>query len=219
VNIPGWRGFPLLDRVREAYAAGRPVAIHNDAVAFAVAEHRWGAGRGHDNVLGMVVSTGVGGGLVLGGRRIDGATGNAGHIGHVCVDPAGPLCACGGRGCLEAIARGPAIAEHAVAHGWTGERTGIAVAAGARDGHPACRAAFERAGRATGIAVASAVALLDLDVVSIGGGIAESGDVFFTPLRVAFEEHAGLEFVRRARIVAPETGPLAGLSGAAALVL
>lgn len=112
-NMPAWRGFPLLERIRERYAGERRLAIHNDAVALAVAEHRWGAGRGHDHVLGMVVSTGVGAGLVLGGRRIDGKTGNAGHIGHTVVAPDGDLCRCGARGCLEPIARGPAIAAYA----------------------------------------------------------------------------------------------------------
>jgi glucokinase len=219
LNIHGWRDFPLLDRVRDRYALDRPAAIHNDAVALAVAEHRWGAGRGHDNVLGMVVSTGVGGGLVLGGRRVDGTSGNAGHVGHVVVEPDGPPCPCGGRGCVEAVARGPVIADHAVRLGWAGEQTGIAVAEGARAGDPACRAAFERGGRAVGIGIASVVALLDVDVVSVGGGISQAGDVFWAPLRAAFAEHGGMEYVRRCRVTTPELGPLAGLSGAAALVL
>jgi len=219
LNIPGWRDFPLLHRVRERWASERPAVIHNDAVALAVAEHRWGAGRGHDDVLGMVVSTGVGGGLVLGGRRVDGASGNAGHVGHVVVEPDGPACGCGGRGCLEAVARGPAIAAHAVALGWTGDETGLAVAAGARRGDPACLAAFERGGRAVGVGIASAVALLDVEVVSVGGGIAQSGEEFWAPLRAALAEHSGLDFVRRCRVTPAELGPLAGLSGAAALVL
>ncbi len=219
LNIHGWRDFPLLDRVREQYAGDRPAAIHNDAVALAVAEHRWGAGRGFANVLGMVVSTGVGGGLVLGGRRIDGTSGNAGHVGHVVVDPDGPSCPCGGRGCVEAIARGPALAAYAVSLGWTGEETGVAVAAGARAGDAACLAAFDRAGRAVGTGIASAAALLDLDVVAIGGGVAQAGDLFLDPVRAAFATHGGMDFVRRCRIVPTGTGPLAGLSGAAALVL
>ena len=219
LNIPGWRDFPLLERVRERWAGDRPAAIHNDAVALAVGEHRWGAGRGHDDVLGMVVSTGVGGGLVLGGRRVDGASGNPGHVGHVVVEPDGPLCRCGGHGCVEAVARGPAIAAHAVALGWTGEATGVAVAEGARRRDVACLAAFERGGRAVGIGIASAVALLDVEVVSVGGGIAQAGDAFWTPLRAALAEHGGMEFVRRCRVTPAELGPLAGLSGAAALVL
>ena len=219
LNIPGWRDFPLLARVRDRWARDRPAAIHNDAVALAVAEHRWGAGRGHDDVLGMVVSTGVGGGLVLGGRRVDGASGNAGHVGHIVVEPDGPPCGCGGHGCVEAVARGPAIAAHAVALGWTGEESGVAVAEGARRGDPACLAAFERGGRAVGTGIASAVALLDVEVVSVGGGISQAGDVFWTPLRAAFGEHGGMAFVRRCRVTPAELGPLAGLSGAAALVL
>jgi glucokinase len=219
INIPAWRGFPLLERMRARYGIGLPVGIHNDAVCVAVAEHRWGAGIGCDDVLGMVVSTGVGGGLLLGGRRIDGVSGNAGHIGHIVVDPAGPPCACGGRGCLEAIARGPAIAAHAVERGWSGEATGVAVAAGAAAGDDACRAAFDRAGRAVGVALASAVALLDVELVAVGGGIAEAGEVFFGPLHEAFAEHAGMEFVRRCSIVPASFGRGASLAGAAALVL
>jgi glucokinase len=219
LNIPGWRGFPLRARVGERYAATRPVAIHNDAVALAVAEHRWGAGRGSDNVLGMVVSTGVGGGLVIAGRRVDGTTGNAGHVGHVVVDPEGPPCGCGGRGCLEAVARGPAIAEHAVALGWVGAASGVAVAEGARNGDRACRAAFDRAGRAVGVACASTAALLDLDVIAIGGGIAQAGELLWTPLRAAFDLHAAMPYVRRCRVVPAALGPQAGLAGAAALVL
>lgn len=219
INIPGWRDFPLLDRVRERYAGDRPASIHNDAVALALAEHRWGAGQGHGHVLGMVVSTGVGGGLVIGGRRVDGGTGNAGHVGHIVVDPHGPACPCGGRGCVEAIARGPAIAEYAVSRGWRGEQTGVAVAEGARNDDPACLAAFDRAGRAVGLGIVSACAALDLDVVTIGGGVAQAGELFFGPVRRTFEEYAGLAFVRRCAIVPAQLGQLAGLSGAAALML
>lgn len=219
LNIPGWRDFPLLARVQERYAPDRPVAMHNDAVAVAVAEARWGAGRGSANVLGMVVSTGVGGGLVLGGRRIDGASGNAGHIGHVVVEASGPPCACGGRGCLEAVARGPAIAADAVARGWSGEVSGVAVARGARAGDSACIAAFTRAGTALGVAIASVAALLDLDVVCIGGGVARAGDLLFDPLRAAYREHARMGYLQHARIGPARLGQDVGLVGAAALVL
>jgi glucokinase len=219
VNIPAWRDFPLLERMRDRYGIGVPVGIHNDAVCLAIAEQRWGAARGHQNVLGMVVSTGVGGGLILGGARIDGASGNAGHIGHVVAEVDGPPCSCGGRGCVEAIARGPHIAAYAVELGWRGEQTGVAVAAGAAAGDAACLAAFARAGRAVGVAIASAAALLDLEIVAVGGGIAQAGEVFFGPLRAAFDEHAGMEFVRRCRIVPAALGPAAGLAGAAALVI
>jgi glucokinase len=218
-NMPVWREFPLLDRVRERYAGARPAVLHNDAVALAVGEHRWGAARGSDHMMGVTVSTGVGAGLVLGGRRVDGGTGNAGHLGHVVVDPQGPPCSCGGRGCAEAVARGPAIASYAVELGWTGARTGLAVAEAARSGDPACVAAYSRAGHALGTAIASAAALLDLDVVVVGGGISQAGEVFWAPLRAAFDEHAGWDFVRRCRITAAALGDHAALVGAAALAL
>ncbi len=123
LNIPAWRGFPLRARLAARFP-GLPVRIHNDAVCVAVAEHWQGAGRGSADMLGMVVSTGVGGGLILGGRLINGGTGNAGHIGHVVVEPeGGPRCGCGGHGCLEAVARGPALTEWALSQGWTPSST------------------------------------------------------------------------------------------------
>ena len=94
INVPAWRSFPLRDRLRERYPA-LPVRVHNDAICVVVGEHWRGAGRGAAHVLGMVVSTGVGGGLILGGRLVDGGSGNAGHVGHVVVDPDGPPCTCG----------------------------------------------------------------------------------------------------------------------------
>ncbi|RFU37979.1 ROK family protein, partial [Actinomadura logoneensis] len=119
LNIPAWRGFPLRDRLRETYP-GLPVRVHNDAICLAIGEHWRGAGRGRANMLGMVVSTGVGGGLILDDRLIDGASGNAGHIGHIIVDPDGPPCGCGGHGCLEAVARGPGLVAWAREQGWPG---------------------------------------------------------------------------------------------------
>ncbi|TDB86733.1 ROK family protein [Actinomadura sp. KC216] len=225
LNIPAWRGFPLRARLRDRYP-GLPVRIHNDAICVAVGEHWRGAGRGHDNVLGMVVSTGVGGGLILGGRLINGASGNAGHIGHVVVDPGGPPCACGGRGCLEAVARGPGLVAWAREQGWRradpgpvdGITAGAELAADARRGHPVASAAMRRAGRAIGIAIASATHLCDLDVAAIGGGLSQAGSLLFDPLEEAFRTHARMEFARHVRIVPAALGQTAGLVGAAALV-
>ena len=118
LNVTGWRGFPLRARLAERFA-GLPVRVHNDAVCAAVGEHWRGAGRGQANILGMVISTGIGGGLVLAGRLVDGGTGNAGHVGHIVVDPDGPPCGCGGHGCMEAVAAGPAVTRWALAHGWS----------------------------------------------------------------------------------------------------
>jgi glucokinase len=232
LNMPAWRGFPLRERLAERFP-GVPVRIHNDAVCLAVAEHWRGAGKGSDDMLGMVVSTGVGGGLILGGRLIDGGTGNAGHIGHVVVDPEGPPCRCGGRGCLEAIARGPGLAEWAVSKGWTpGSRPqdgGLyqeAATANARRlaqdaaaGDPIASAAMVRAGRAVGIAIASATHLCDLDVVTIGGGLSQAGPLLFDPLEEALRKHARMEFAARVRVVPAMLGQDAGLIGAAGLIL
>ncbi|MGP4026763.1 ROK family protein [Actinomadura sp. 3N407] len=221
LNIPAWRhGFPLRAKLRDRHP-GLPVRIHNDAICVAVGEHWRGAGRGRGNVLGMVVSTGVGGGLILGGRLINGATGNAGHIGHVIVDPDGPPCACGGRGCLEAIARGPGLVAWAQEQGWRQESrdaTGVELAADARRAHPVAVAAMRRAGRAIGIAIASTTHLCDLEVAAIGGGVSQAGALLFDPLEEAFRTHARMEFARRVRIVPADLGQTAGLVGAAALV-
>src|SRR3546814_6726851 len=108
LNIGGWRGFPLRGRLVEEL--GIEVRIDNDAKALALGEGWRGAARGVDSYVAMVVSPGVGGGILLDGRLLDGAAGNAGHIGHVIVEPAGRLCACGARGCLEAETPGPALA-------------------------------------------------------------------------------------------------------------
>lgn len=219
LNIPGWRGFPLRQRLAERFP-GVPVRVHNDAVAVAIAEHWLGAGRDVAHMLGMVVSTGVGGGIVLGGRLIDGATGNAGHVGHVVVDPAGPVCVCGGLGCLEAVARGPALARWAYERSWRpdGGGTGRDLTQDARAGDPVARAALARGGAAVGVAVASVTALCDVQLVVIGGGLAQAGDLIFEPLRASLERHAGLEFTKSVRVVPAELGQEAGLVGAAALV-
>jgi glucokinase len=221
LNIPAWRGFPLRARLRERFGA-IPVRVHNDAITMTAGEHWRGAGRGVANMLGMVVSTGVGGGLILDGQLIEGASGNAGHIGHVVVDPEdGPVCGCGGRGCLEGIARGPALVAWAQQEGWRPGRLDVTAKDLADDaalGHQVGRAAMHRAGRALGIAVASATSLCDLEVVSVGGGLSQAGALLFEPLEEALRAHAKLDFTRQVRVVPAALGQSAGLVGAAALI-
>jgi glucokinase len=222
LNIPAWRRFPLRERLTVRFGGGRLVVrVHNDAICVAAGEHWRGAGRGSKNVLGMVVSTGVGGGLILDNRLIDGASGNAGHIGHIVVYPDGPACVCGGRGCVEAIARGPALVEWAQAAGWRPDRPGVTakdLAADAAQGHGVARDALSRAGRALGIAIASATALCDLEVVAVGGGLSQAGALLFEPLQESLMLHARLDFTRKVRVVPTALGQNAGLVGAAALV-
>lgn len=222
LNIPAWRMFPLRERLAARFGTGGgPVRVHNDAICMVVGEHWRGAGRGRRNVLGMVVSTGVGAGLILDDHLIAGASGNAGHIGHVVVYPDGPACVCGGRGCLEAIARGPALTEWAQARGWRPDQPGMTardLSADAAQGHGVAVDALRRAGRALGIAIASATSLCDLEVVAIGGGLSQAGALLFDPLQEALAVHARLDFTRQVRVVPAALGQSAGLVGAAALI-
>jgi glucokinase len=222
LNMPAWRGFPLRKRLAEEFASDR-VLIHNDAVGLTVGEHWKGAGAGAANLLGMTVSTGVGGGLILSGRLDHGASGNAGHVGHVVVEPDGPVCACGGRGCLEAIASGPNTVRRALDEGWRPgpgvTAGGVALAAAAAAGDDLALRNLARAGRAVGTAIASCASLLDLEVAAIVGGFSQSGPPFWEPLRQAFATHAGLPFAAACRVVPGRLGEAAGLLGAAAFVL
>jgi glucokinase len=199
LNIPGWRGFPL--RARLAHAVGRPAFVDNDAKALALAEGWKGAAQGVSDYIGMVVSTGVGGGIVLDGRLLDGAAGNAGHIGHVIVDPGGAPCACGARGCLEAVASGPSIER----------RTGAPAAVAT----PEVRA---ETGRFVGRAVADVANLLDLRLAVVGGSVALGfGDAFFTAAQDELDACARISFSRGARVVPAALGADGPLMGAAAV--
>ncbi len=221
LNIPAWQRFPLRSRLA-GRLGGIPVRVHNDAICMVAGEHWRGAGRGRDDVLGIVVSTGVGGGLVLDGRLVNGASGNAGHIGHVVVEPDnGTPCECGGTGCLEAVARGPGLVRWAQSRGWRPDQadaTAKDLADDGAHGHPVGVAAMQRAGRALGIAIASAASLCDLEVVAIGGGLSQAGPLLFDPLEEALRAHARLDFTRDVSVVPAALGHSAGLVGAAALI-
>ncbi|MCB1016561.1 MAG: ROK family protein [Acidimicrobiales bacterium] len=199
LNIAGWRDFPL--RARLEAATGLPTFVDNDAKALALAEGWRGAARGVESYLAMVVSTGVGGGIVLEGRLLDGGSGNAGHVGHVVVDPAGRRCECGARGCLEAEASGTAIA--------------------AITGRPAAEAGAEvvaRTGRLVGRAVGSVANLLDLRLAVVAGSVALGfGDPFFAAAQDELDATACLDFSRGARIRPAGLGDAGPLVGAAAV--
>jgi len=201
LNIPAWRAFRLRDRLEESTAL--PVFIDNDAKALALGEGRFGAARGHANFLGMVVSTGIGGGIVLDGRLLDGADANAGHVGHVIVEPDGRRCVCGARGCVEAEASGTAIAEIT--------------------GRPAAEAPIDlrvRTGRLVGRAIANVANLLDLDLAVVAGSVALGyGDTFFTAAQAEIDERCRLEFARGTRVVAAELGASGPIVGAACVAL
>jgi glucokinase len=199
LNIPAWRRFPL--RARLADATGLPTFVDNDAKALALGEGWKGAAAGEDNFLAMVVSTGVGGGIVLDGRLLDGAAGNAGHIGHMIVEPDGRVCACGARGCLEAEASGLSIA-----------------AATGRLAAEADEATVTRTGTLVGRAVASVANLLDLRLAVVAGSVALGfGEPFFTAAQAELDARARLDFSAGARVVPAGLGERGPLVGAAAV--
>ena len=216
VNISAWRGFPVRDRVAAA-VPGVPVRLAGDGLCMALGEHWLGAGQGAAFMLGMVVSTGIGGGLVLDGVPYDGRTGNAGQVGHVVVDQHGPPCSCGGRGCVEAIASGPHLVDWAREQGWDGtDAKSLADAANAGD--DIALRAFVRGADAIAAMIASVAAVCDLDLVVIGGGVAKAGPLLFDPLHAALRGYAGLDFISGLRVVPAALGGDAGLVGAAALL-
>ncbi|MEU1231633.1 ROK family protein [Streptomyces sp. NPDC005828] len=217
VNIPGWRDFPLVDLVAGT-VPGVPVTLVGDAVAAALGEHWLGAGRGARSLLGIVVSTGVGGGLVLDGAAYSGPSGNAGHIGHTVVDPAGPPCVCGARGCVEAYASGPSMVRWARERGWAGDDA-RALAESAASGEPTAVAAFDRGTEALARGIIATATLCDVDRVVIGGGVAAAGPVLLDPLRTHLERAATLGYVKRVTVAPSTLGRHGGLLGAARTAL
>jgi glucokinase len=216
LNLPAWREFPLRELVEEALP-NIPVTLRMDGIAIALAEHWVGAARGYDNVMGMIVSTGIGGGLILHGNTVSGPTGNAGHIGHVEVAGFDDPCKCGGIGCVEAIASGPHTVAWANRQGWIGS-TGEELAAANLAGDPIAAAAIERSGRAIGQAIASATALVDLEIVAIGGGFSQVSPDLFTHMRTAVATRKQFGFVTKVQIVPTGLSSDGPLIGAAALV-
>jgi glucokinase len=223
LNIPAWQAFPLRARLADTF--DRPAIVDNDAKALALGERWRGAGRGSNNMLGMVVSTGVGGGVILDGRLLHGHAGNAGHIGHIIVWPDGPLCGCGARGCVEGVASGTGLArrlgvalDQGVATSLARGADAVAIAESARAGDALAQELFRTAGAGVGRGIASAAALLDLELVVIGGSIAlRAWDLLGPPLEAELQRSARLDFTRTVRVVRAELGDTAGLFGAALL--
>ena len=197
LNIAGWRSFPL--RARLAALTGLPTFVDNDAKALALGEGWVGAATGYDDYIAMVVSTGVGGGIVLDGRLLNGRLGNAGHIGHIVVVPDGRHCPCGSRGCLEAEASGTALE--------------------ALTGQPARLAPpewVERTGMLVGRAISSVAVLLDLSLAVVSGSVALGfGEPFFAAAQAQMDQLCRIEFARGARVVPGGLGDGGPLIGAA----
>ncbi|AEB08917.1 ROK family protein [Desulfobacca acetoxidans] len=208
-----------------------PVTIDNDANLFALGEHYQGAGRGEDNLLGLTLGTGVGGGLILNGRLWQGAGGPSAEVGHITIDPEGERCSCGNQGCLETLASATWTVR------WTAERlaagqksllqknwrenpeglSALTIYQAATAGDALAQKAFQRVGRALGIAIADVVHLLGIPLIIIGGNFAQSWDRFIGPLREELERR--LTFFPAAKLVIRPAalGDNGGLLGAARL--
>ena len=222
VNIGAWRDFPLVEHVRRAATAalGRPavVGLANDGHCFTLGEHWLGAGRDVASMVGMVLSTGVGAGAVLEDELFGGSTGNAVHLGHISVNAWGERCVCGGHGCVEMYARGPAMVAAAQRRGWTGGEDARALTVDARDGDPVALAVVDEGMRALAAGIATTATELDVTTFVLGGGVSKAGEVVFGPLRRHLADFAALPYVLDLE-VRPAVLENAGLLGAAALAL
>ena len=227
-----WRDLPIAQRMRDAL--GLPCQVDNDASMAAYGEFRFGAGRGYRHLLLVTVGTGIGGGIVADGRLFRGAHGFAAEIGHVIVEPDGPLCGCGNRGCWEQVASGGAIGrvgretvlEHPhslmfrLAGGDPASVTGKVVTEAAQQGDEVSAGIVAQAGRRLGEGIAGLVNVLDPQVVVVGGGVIVAGDLLLDPARASFVDALeGPEHRPRVPIVPAQLGNDAGAVGAAALAL
>lgn len=183
VNIKEWRKFPIVEKFA-ALTKNSNVILHGDAMAMVHAESRLGAGIGISNLLGVVVSTGIGGGLILDNRLHMGETGNSFFIGHHTIDFNGIDCVCGRKGCLEAYASGPRMVAIAKERGWkNSENRFEALAQSAREGDALALEVIDQGAKALAVGIVNCVASLDLQTVVVGGGVAQSGEIYWEPLR------------------------------------
>lgn len=214
--MPGWNNYPIRDTLQSLW--GCPVSVNNDAELGVLGEWAAGAGRGERNLAYIKVGTGIGAGLMLEGQIYRGITGSAGEIGHLTIDENGPLCTCGNRGCLEAIAGGRAIARQAQEAVLQKQRTLLAtiqpveritareVAWAAQQGDLVAQQILARAGTQIGIAIAGLVNLLNPSLVIIGGGVAQTGDMLLEPIRQAVQRRSLPAAARSVRITTAMLG-------------
>jgi glucokinase len=208
---------------------GLPVYVNNDANVAALAEQRFGAGRGCSDIVYLTISTGIGGGIISGGQLLLGAHGLAGEPGHTTVEPAGPRCNCGNVGCLEVMAAGPAIARHALNlmqqghHStlWVAVQGGMELTAemvgrAAQEGDDVALQAIARAAHYLGIGVLNLIHIFDPDRVILGGGVSKLGSLLFDPVRAWVREHAMTALQRETPVVPAALGDQVGLLGAVA---
>jgi glucokinase-like ROK family protein len=226
-SMPGWDGFPIRQRLEDLL--GKPVALHNDADLGALGEWSFGAGREARDMVYVKVGTGIGAGLLFGGRIYRGVSGTAGEIGHITIDQNGPRCTCGNRGCLEAMAGGAAIAEQAKLAVRRGEPTVLSsrrpvddliardVAEAVKQGDHLSQQLLRQSGPLIGTAVATLINLFNPSLVVIGGGVAEEGDLLLEPIRQAVRGRSLSASAKAVRIQAAMLGRRSSGMGAVAL--
>jgi len=224
-NIPEWVEFPLTEKLSSHF--GVPAYLDNDANLAALGEWKFGAGRGHHDVLYLTISTGIGGGVIIDNRLLHGYHGLAAELGHVTVLAGGPVCSCGFEGHIEALASGPSIVRYVtemLESGATSELRGVdaldagKVAEAARQGDILAKSAYARAGEYLGIAVASFLHTFDPSIVIFGGGVSQSGPLLFEPFEESLKKHVlNPRYLENLTITTAALGDDAGLLGALAL--
>ena len=224
-NIPGWQNLPLSEILTKKFNV--PVFLGNDAILAALGDWKYGAGRGHSNLLYITVSTGIGGGLICENHLISGANGLAGELGHVIAVPDGPMCNCGKRGHLEAVASGIAIARYVKEKIESGvpsvftpgsSPTAKEISFAAGNGDKLSNEAFESAGFYLGRTITDFLHMLNPSILILGGGVSMSGDLILKPMKASIEKHViSPEYIKNLSIVRSALGDDAGLLGALAL--
>ena len=224
-NIPEWQEFPLTEKLSQHFNV--PAYLDNDANLAALGEWKFGAGRGHHNLLYLTISTGIGGGVIIEDRLLHGHHGLAAELGHVTVLAGGPVCPCGFKGHLEALAAGPAIVKYVRDELEAGTKSELRsdanlnayeVAEAARNGDALAKSAYARAGEYLGIGVASFLHAFDPSIVIFGGGVSQSGPLLFDPFEISLQKHVfNPRYLDNLVITTAALGDDAGLLGALAL--
>lgn len=225
VNVSGWQMLPLRQILQDRFHL--PVALGNDANLAALGEWKYGAGQGHHHLLYLTISTGIGGGVIIDDRLLEGARGLAAELGHIVVEPGGPMCGCGQRGHLEAVAAGPGMAawvSQQLAEGAASSLktiqnpTGKDIYQAAAAGDPLAVAAFARSGHSIGRAIADFLHIFNPSIIILGGGVSMSGELLIAPLKAALREAViSPEYLNGLEIAQAALGDDCGLLGALAL--
>ena len=223
-NLPGWKKVHLKEELQDEL--GTRVSVENDANMVTYGEWKFGAGKGVRNLLCLTLGSGVGSGLVLNGSLYTGANGFAAELGHTIVELKGPQCRCGARGCLESLVGAKSIVaevESAIASGHetiltqgSGEMTVSRISSAAAKGDSFSVKILEKAGFYVGVAVSNAVALLDVEMVVVGGGISKAGPLIIDPIRKAISSNLISFSLRALKVVRSQLGDDAGILGISA---